>query len=212
MAEQGDNEDSGSKGNAGPPSSPKRRAKAARTRRGHPKNENLAPGAEDLRRIAAKRYPDGTPDWFPKDKVLRDHRGRFSKGTPSPNPLGPKAGRTDEARMFGKSQTVKDLLELLEQPVTIRKGKVRKQVPAIIAIYDRMIHMAINGDWNAMKKLVEMRERYSDFRHKTLVGLTERVQECRQRYKDYGEEIPDHVEKILREVEERVREGQYEAG
>lgn len=62
----------------------------------------------------------------------------------------------------------KELLEFLEQPVSITKGEKKKQVPAILAIYDRMIHMAVNGDWQAMRKRIELREQYSDFREKTI--------------------------------------------
>ena len=188
-----------------------RASKPQLSRRGHPKRPH--PREEDLKRAAAKRFPDGTPDWYPTDPVVRDLRGRFLKGAPTPNPAGRGARRElDEDRRFGMSQTVKDMLELLEQPVSIRKGKVRKEVPAIIAIYDRMIHMAIQGDWNAIKKCVEMREKYSDFREKTLMGLLEQAQACRQHFKDYDEDMPEHVKSLVEFVEERALAGQFDAG
>jgi hypothetical protein len=189
-----------------------RASKPALSRRGHPKRTD--PVAERFRQIADEKFPGGgARDFYPTDDVVRDSRGRFLKGARTPNPEGRGAGRGLEVdRRFGMSQTVQDMLELLEQPVPIRKGKVRKQVPAIIALYDRMIHMAIQGDWNAIKKCVELREKYSDFREKTLKGLMEEAQACRQRYKDYGEEMPEHVKSFLEYVEERITSGQFEAG
>jgi len=142
-------------------------------------------------------------------RVQRDSGGRFRKGTPSPNPRG---APTRQRRMYGKSQAIKDVLELFEQPVPMTKGKVTKQVPAIVAIYERMIHMAAQGDWPAIKKCVELRERYADFREQTLAGLLEQAQACRQLYKDYGEDMPDHVKNLVEYCEERAMLGQFEAG
>lgn len=140
--------------------------------------------------------------------VKRNPDGTFAEGTPSPNPHGPKPkGR----RMFGMTQTAKDLLELLEQPVTITKGKKKKQVPAIVAIYDKMIHMAIAGDWQAMRKCVELRERYSDFREETLKKLLGEAQNLRQRYRDEGQKMPVDVENFVEFIELNVAYGQYRA-
>ena len=140
--------------------------------------------------------------------VERNPDGTFAKGTPSPNPDGAKP---KSRRMFGMTQTAKDLLELLEQPVTITRGKKKKQVPAIVAIYEKMIHMAIGGDWQAMRKCVELRERYSDFREETLKNLLGEAQNLRQRYRDEGQEMPVDVENFVEFIELNVAHGQYRA-
>lgn len=148
-----------------------------------------------------------------KDRIKRDEKGQFLAGAPTPNPRGRGAGKEKvQRRRFGMSQTVKDLLEQLEQPVEIRKGKVTRKVPAIIAINERLIHMAVNGDWNAMKKVLELREKYSDLRERTLSGLLEQAQQCRAAYKHIDDKIPPEVEKLLQYVERRVEEGQFDAG
>ncbi len=148
-----------------------------------------------------------------KDRIKRDEKGQFLAGAPTPNPKGRGAGKEKvQRRRFGMSQTVKDLLEQLEQPVEIRKGKVTRKVPAIIAINERLIHMAVNGDWNAMKKVLDLREKYSDIREQTLVGLLEQAQQCRAAYRHNDDKIPPEVEKLLQYVERRVEEGQFDAG
>jgi len=185
----------------------------ATERRDIPGATDASPGTADAPSVRLARLMEKLQDPRREYPVRRDARGRFVKGTPSPNPEGRGAGQElGELRRFGRNQTVKDLLELLEQPVAIRKGKVKKQVPAIIAIYDRLIHMAIGGDWNAMKKCVELREKYADFRENTLVSLMEEAQNCRQRFRDAGEEIPPHVLNLLRCVDEKVLVGQFTAG
>lgn len=148
-----------------------------------------------------------------RDSIKRDEGGRFAKGAPTPNPAGRGAGRDPgrDRRRFGMSQTIKDLFEQLEQPVEVRKGKVTRKVPAIVAINERLIHMAVGGDWNAMKKVIDLREKYSDLRGKTLAGLMEEATNCRQVFKDYNEEMPPHVKQLVEYVERRVIEGQFDA-
>lgn len=142
--------------------------------------------------------------------IQRKPNGQFAPGTPSPNPQG---ARKKDQRMFGMSQTTKDLLELLEQPVTIMKGKgKKKQVPAIVAIYDKMIHMAVGGDWQAMKKCVELRERYSDSREQTLGNLLAQAGSIRRSYQGAEDEMPDDLRNLVEFIELNVAYGQYRAG
>ncbi|MGN3973644.1 DUF5681 domain-containing protein [Tsuneonella sp. SYSU-LHT278] len=139
--------------------------------------------------------------------IVRDERGRFRPGTPSPNPYG---ARPKERRMYGMTQTTKDVLELLEQPVMMTKGKgKKKQVPAIVAIYDKMIHKAIAGDWQAMKKCIELRERYSDFREETLKGLLREAGNLRLSFAQAGQKMPEEVERLLEFIELTVAHGQF---
>lgn len=179
-------------------------------------DDELAASKEILRaNVAAMSDADlaAAAEQLEKDMIKRDEKGRFLEGAPTPNPKGRGAGKDAvQRRRFGMSQTVKDLLEQLEQPVEIRKGKVTRKVPAIIAINERLIHMAIGGDWPAMKKVLDLREKYSDLREKTLSGLLEQALQCRAAYKHNGDEIPPEVEKLLQYVERRVEEGQFDAG
>lgn len=184
---------------------------------GEPKAE-ITP-VEKLRqmdeRLAIKRakLAETIDELYPEEEIVRDANGRFKKGGPTPNPFGAGAGKPllQDKRRFMMSQTVKDLLELLEEPVPVRKGKVTKQVPAIVAIYQRMIHMAVHGDWNAMKKIVELREKYSDFRGRALVDLLEEAQGLRLAWKESGKKLPGDVEKLLWMLEQHVAEGQFSA-
>ena len=142
-------------------------------------------------------------------ETLRDDNGRFEKGTPSPNPRGrPRKGR----RMYGKAQTVQDVLELFEQPVVVKKNGREETVPAIVAITERMIHLAIGGDWNAIKKCLELREKYSEYREKTLAALMDQALELRNWYSRNAEPMPDHVRKFVDALDQHVAEGQYRAG
>lgn len=154
-----------------------------------------------------------TKEKIKKSRIQRDEKGQFLAGAPTPNPRGRGAGKEKvQRRRFGMTQTVKDLLEQLEQPVEIRKGKNTTKVPAIVAINERLIHMAIGGDWPAMKKVLDLREKYSTLRENTLKGLMEEAQACRQCYKDHNEKLPNHVEKLLEYIDQRVEEGQFDAG
>lgn len=147
---------------------------------------------------------------FRKDKIQRDEKGRFVKGAPSPNPRGKQAVEVPP-RAYTMTQTAKDLLELFEQPVTVRTGKHTRQEPAIVAIYRRLIKHAVDGDWQAIKKCIELRERYSDFRGESLYRLFEAAQDLRVRYKDAGQEMPEDVRTFVEYVEARVVEGQFSA-
>lgn len=183
---------------------------------GLPTDEERAAAQEEFKASVAKMSNRDRLELkaqMQKDKIERGEKGQFLAGAPTPNPRGRGAGKEKEQRRrCGMSQTVKDLLELLEEPVPVRKGKVTTQVPAIVAIYQRMIHMAVQGDWNAIKKVVEMREKYSDFRENTLKGLMFEAQACRQSFKDHDEKLPDHVKGLLDYIDHRVLEGQFEAG
>ena len=150
---------------------------------------------------------------FDKDGIERDEKGKFVKGAPTPNARGRGAGKEAvQRRRAGLSQTVKDLLEQLEQPVEIRKGRTVRKVPAIVAINARLIHMAMAGDWPAMKKVLDLQEKYSAIREQTLAGLMERAQFCRQEFKDHNEEMPAHVRAMVEHIEKRALEGQFDAG
>lgn len=155
---------------------------------------------------------------FPRsmDGVLgieRDKGGRFAKGTASPNPLGrPRS----EPRMFGMDQTAKDVLALLEQPVEVTKNKKKRQVPAIVAIYDQMIHLAIKGDWNAIKKCIELRERYSQYRITALAKLKEQSDAIKMQYEvrkeSRGLEMPEDVKALVEYIDRMTYEGQFTPG
>ena len=106
---------------------------------------------------------------------------------------------------------LKDLLELLEQPVSVTKNDMKQQVPAIVAIYDRMIHMAVNGDWQAMRKCVELRERYSDYREQTLEKLLQQAAGIRLSYEGAEDEMPHELKNLVEFIELNVAHGQYRA-
>ena len=75
-----------------------------------------------------------------------------------------------------------------------------------------VLHLDHGKDVEMIKKCVEMREKYSDFREKTLMGLLEQAQACRQHFKDYDEDMPEHVKSLVEFVEERALAGQFDAG
>lgn len=151
-----------------------------------------------------------TREQLRKDTIRRDAKGRFVKGAPSPNPHGKRAARVTK-RGYTMTQTAKDLLELFEQPVTVKVGKHSRQEPAIVGIYRRLINRAVNDDWQAIKKCIELRERYSDFREQTLYKLLEAAQDLRLSYRDAGQEMPEDVLAFVEMVEARVAEGQFTA-
>lgn len=162
-------------------------------------SDAIAKGLRDRARMAELGIKSISP---PK----RNKKGQYVKGTSSPHPIGRPP---EKKRMFMKSQTVEDLLRLLEQPITITKDKRSKKVPAILAIYDRMIYMAIGGDWNAMRKCIELREKYTDFRENLLKQLLQQAIDIRGEYKARSEEIPPEVMRMVELVENTVMSGQY---
>jgi hypothetical protein len=124
----------------------------------------------------------------------------------------PRGRRPEERRMFVTSQTTKDLLELLEQPFEVTKGGKTKKVPAIVAIYDKMIHKAVAGDWQAMKKCVELREKYTMSRTETLGKMVEHAQSLRAQYQARDETMPDDLWALVEYVEQAAADGQFRAG
>jgi hypothetical protein len=173
--------------------------------------EELAEGQEKFReRLEAMSDTEfaAFQETFRKNCIERDAKGRFRKDAPSPNPHGPKP---KERRRFGKTQTAKDLLELLEQPVTVTKNDKKQKVPAIVAIYDRMIHMAVNGDWQAMRKCVELREKYSEYREQVLGQLLERAGAIRLSYEGAEDQMPEDLKQLVEFIERNVAEGEFRA-
>jgi len=134
---------------------------------------------------------------------LRDSKGRFIKGGNSPNPNG-RRGKDKLPRLVTQEQAVADLLELMEQPVQIRKGGRKQTVPAIRAIYDRLIHKAVDGDWNAIKLCVGLREKYSGYRTDSVVKLKEHADAVRLDYEMNNKEMPANVQAIVDLIDRRV--------
>jgi hypothetical protein len=139
-------------------------------------------------------------------KVRRNPDGTFIG---SGNPAG---RRPEERRSFMISQTTKDLLELLEQPFEVTKSGKTKKVPAIVAIYDKMIHKAVAGDWQAMKKCVELREKYTISRTETLGKMVEHAQSLRAKYQARDETMPDELWALVEYADQVAVEGQFRAG
>lgn len=179
-------------------------------------HEELAPAREEFKASLEKMTGPELQELksqMQKNRIQRDDKGQFLAGAPTPNPRGRGAGKEKvQRRRFGMTQTVKDLLEQLEQPVEIRKGKTTRKVPAIVAINELLIHMAIGGDWPAMKKVLDLREKYSTLRENILKGLMEEAQACRQSFKDHNEKLLEKVEELLDFIDRRVLEGQFDAG
>jgi hypothetical protein len=142
-------------------------------------------------------------------QVRRDEHGRIVKGSPSLNPRGAAAR---EQRMFTSDQVTKDFLGLLDEPVTVKVGGVEKQMPAIVAIYRKMVQMAAEGDWGAIKKVVELREKYADARTAVLCGLATELVEMKKAYQERDEKMPDMVWKMVQHAEEAVDIGQFRPG
>lgn len=85
-------------------------------------------------------------------------------------------------------------------------------MPAIVAIYRRMVHEAANGNWQAIRKVVELREKYIHARTEVLEGLLHRATEIRQYYEARDEMIPDHLWALIDDAERAVSEGQFRPG
>lgn len=60
-----------------------------------------------------------------------------------------------------------------------------------------MIHMAVNGEWQAMRKCVEPRERYSDFREKTLAELLHQAGSIRLSHEGAEDEMPHDLKRLV---------------
>lgn len=142
-------------------------------------------------------------------RVIRDARGRIVKGSASPNPNG----RPSEVpRLFTSDQVTKDFLGLLDEPVKVKIDGKEKRMPAIMAIYRRMVQEAANGNWQAIKKVVELRERYVNARTEVLSGLLQHATAIRKHYEEREEPIPDDLWLLIDEVERSVGEGQFRPG
>jgi hypothetical protein len=95
--------------------------------------------------------------------------------------------------------------------VTVTKNDKKQQVPAIVAIYDRMIHMAVNGNWQAMRKCVELREKYSAHREQVLGELLAQAGAIRLSYEGGEDRMPRDLKNLVAFIERHVAEGQYQA-
>jgi hypothetical protein len=140
-------------------------------------------------------------------RVERDAHGRIRKGSRSLNPMGRPA---EPPRLFTSDQLTKDFLELLDEPVTVKIDGREQRMPAIVAIYRRMVHEAASGkNWQAVKKVVELREKYIHARTEVLENLLRRATGIRRHYQEREEEIPDHLWELVSEAERAVKEGQF---
>lgn len=142
-------------------------------------------------------------------RVIRDERGRYKKGSPSPNPSGRPA---EVPRLFTSDQLTKDFLGLLDEPVKVKIDGKEQRMPAIMAIYRRMVHEAANGNWQAIKKVVDLREKYINARTDVLGSLLHHVAKIRQYYEERDEAIPDDLWLLIDEAERSVGAGQFRPG
>lgn len=141
--------------------------------------------------------------------IKRDARGRILKGSRSLNPLGRPS---EEPRRFTSDQLTQDFLGLLDEPVTVIVNGTEKQMPAIIAIYRKMIQKAAGGDWPAINKTVELRDRYINQRTKVLEGLLSEVLRLRDDWHGAEDTMPEGVQALIEHAERAVREGQFRPG
>lgn len=142
-------------------------------------------------------------------EVLRDELGRVIKGSPSLNPHG---ARRKQKRKFTSDQVTSDFLGLLDEPVTVKVKGVEQQMPAILAIYRKLVQKAAEGDWQAMKMVIELRAEYSDRRTEVVGGLIESVVALRRGYAERGEPIPEHLIGVVEMAEESAVNGQFRPG
>lgn len=142
-------------------------------------------------------------------KVQRDSLGRILPGSPSLNPRGRPA---EEARLFTSDQVTKDFLGLLDEPVTVKVGGEERRMPAIIAIYKKMVQLAAEGDWGAIKKVVELREKYANARTETLASLINQISRIRKEYAAADETMPDQVWDLVDQAQQVVNEGALRPG
>lgn len=139
----------------------------------------------------------------------RDEKGRFRKGTPSPNPHGAPRKRQQQ-RMFGEAQAVEDVLSLFERPVNVTRGGRTTVSPAIKAIIERLIAMAVEGDMSAIRKCLEIHGRASRAREQTLAGLLESVAAIEAAHKD--RDMPAQTREALDLMYRYVNDAQYRPG
>jgi hypothetical protein len=145
------------------------------------------------------------------DKAQRDANGRFEKGTPSPNPKGRRGKK--EPRRFTSDQLTKDFMELLDEPIMVRgKDGKETEMPTILAIYRKMVNMAAGGNWQAIKKTVELREKYVNQRTEVLLDLLSTATKIRESYSGNREGMPDDAWDFVDKVEQMVGEMQYRGG
>lgn len=124
----------------------------------------------------------------------------------------PRGRRPEERRTFLISQTTKDVLRLLEQPVRVTKGDKTTRVPAIVAIYEKMIHKAVAGDWQAIKKCVELREKYTMSRSETVGRLVEHAHALRAKYHAEDKPMPDEIWELVDLADQLAEQRQFEPG
>lgn len=141
--------------------------------------------------------------------VRRDELGRVMKGSPSLNPLGP---RRKPRRKFTTDQVTEDFLGLLDEPVTVKVRGVETQMPAILAIYHKLVQKAAEGDWPAIKMVVELRQEYTEKRTETLDGLIDSLVSLKRGYAERNEPIPEHLNGIIQMAEESAVHGQFRPG
>jgi hypothetical protein len=139
-------------------------------------------------------------------RVERDAHGRIRKGSRSLNPMGRPP---EPPRLFTSDQLTKDFLELLDEPVTVKIDGKEQRMPAILAIYRKVVQEAAGGNWQAIKKVVELRERYIHARTEVLENMLLRAAGIRRYYEARDEKIPDHLWELVDEAERAVKEGQF---
>lgn len=145
-------------------------------------------------------------------KPTRDKHGRFLPETPSPNPQGRPPKPRKRPRRFTSGQVTRDVLELLDEPVTVSVKGEKQQMPAIIAIYRKMIQKAADGDWAAINKVVDLREKYVTQRTKVLEGMLMEVERLREYYSERNEEMPDRIFQVVSMASDALQDGEYRAG
>lgn len=75
-----------------------------------------------------------------------------------------------------------------------------------------LIHKAVAGDWQAIKKCVELREKYTISRTETLGKMVEHAQALRTAYRERYEMMPDDLWALVDYAEQVAAEGQFRAG